>query len=221
MKDIKELHRIQETVKDGVMLLAVTKTRSPEEINQVIDGGVTQIGENKVQEILEKYDRVKPVRWHMIGHLQRNKVKYIIDKVDLIHSVDSLKLALEIDKRSAQHGRVMEILIQINAGDEENKFGIRAEELDGLAEEILEQCPHLRILGVMGVVPIVEDPEEARIYFKKIRKSFERLKEKDHPRLQCKYLSMGMSHDYMVAMEEGANIVRVGSAIFGPRVYDK
>lgn len=129
MEDIKgNLEKVQSTLKDGVQLVAVTKTHPYQEINLAIDEGVTDIGENKVQEILDKYDHVKPVRWHMIGHLQTNKVKYIVDKVSLIHSVDSLKLAKEISKRAGQHDKTMDILLQVNAAGEESKFGIPPEE---------------------------------------------------------------------------------------------
>lgn len=131
-----------------VLLCAVTKTHPASLINEAIDAGITDIGENKVQEILEKYDDVKPVRWHMIGHLQTNKVKYIIDKVSMIHSVDSYKLAEEIDKRAAQHGIVMDILIQVNSAMEESKFGITTEETGRLIDEILENCHHVRIRGL-------------------------------------------------------------------------
>lgn len=220
MQDIeKNVKEIVDSLKPGVQLVAVTKTHSPEEMNIAIDAGVTDIGENKVQEILAKYDKVKPVRWHLIGHLQRNKVKYIIDKVDLIHSVDSLKLAREIEKRAAAKDTTMDILIQVNSAEDENKFGIETDETEGMVKEILETCPHINIKGLMCMAPYEEDPEDVREYFAEVREEFNRLKTIEHERLDFKYLSMGMSHDYKVAMEEGANMVRVGSAIFGNRVY--
>lgn len=220
MTDIKNnLEQLNHEIKDGVLLVAVTKTHSPDAINRAIDYGVTDIGENKVQEIMDKYDQVKPVRWHMIGHLQRNKVKYIIDKVDLIHSVDSLKLAREIDKRAGQIGRTMDILIQVNAAGEESKFGIPPEETEPLIREILETCENIRIRGLMCIAPFEEDPDKVRPFFAQVKQQYDQLGEISHERLDFVYLSMGMSHDFRVAIEEGANLVRVGSAIFGQRVY--
>ncbi len=220
MVDIKaNLEEVRRNIPQGVLLVAVTKTHTPQEINTAIDEGVTDIGENKVQEILDKYDSVKPVRWHMIGHLQTNKVKYIIDKVSLIHSVDSLKLAKEIDKRAKQHDRTMGILLQINAAAEESKFGIAPEETRGLIEAILDCCENIVIKGLMFVAPFAEDTEEVRPYFAKVKKLFDECAEIRHERLDFEYLSMGMSHDYRTAIEEGSNLVRVGSAIFGKRVY--
>lgn len=148
-----------------VLLVAVTKTRTAEEINAAIDAGITDIGENKVQEIISKYEKVKPVRWHMIGHLQTNKVKYIIDKVYLIHSVDSMKLALEIDKRAAQFGIFMDILIQVNAAKEDSKFGINSEETGDFIKDILENCKNIRIRGLMCIAPFKDDPEDVGFYF--------------------------------------------------------
>lgn len=220
MTDIaKNLKEVQSSLKEGVTLVAVTKTHPYTDINTAIDAGVTDIGENKVQEILDKYDHVKPVRWHMIGHLQRNKVKYIIDKVCLIHSVDSLKLAKEIDKRAGQHGITMDILIQVNPANEESKFGVPLEETEDLTRQILESCPNIRIRGLMCVAPFAEDPNDVKVYFDKVKDQYDRLAEIEDEHLDFKYLSMGMSHDYKVAMEAGANMVRVGSAIFGKRVY--
>lgn len=220
MTDIKKnLEEVEKTLADGVKLIAVTKTHGPDMINEAIDCGVTDIGENKVQEIMDKYEKVKPVNWHMIGHLQTNKVKYIIDKVCLIHSVDSLKLAKEIDKRAGAAGKTMDILIQVNSAGEESKFGISPEETEGLIMEILETCPNIKICGLMCIAPLEEDPEDARPYFKAVKEQYERFKNIEHGRMDMKYLSMGMSHDYIAAMEEGSNMVRVGSAIFGQREY--
>lgn len=206
---------------DDVLLVAVSKTRSPEEINIAIDAGVTDIGENKVQEIIDKYDAIKPVRWHMIGHLQTNKVKYIIDKVSMIHSVDSYKLAAEIDKRAKAKGIVMDILLQVNSAKEESKFGISTEETESLIKEILSDCENVRIRGLMCVAPFAEDPEEIKVYFEEVKKQYDQFAVIDHPGLDFKYLSMGMSHDFTVAIEAGSNLVRVGSAIFGARDYSK
>lgn len=220
MSHIREnLAEIRGNLKEDVLLVAVTKTHTAMEINEAIDAGVTDIGENKVQEILDKYEKVKPVRWHMIGHLQTNKVKYIIDKVDLIHSVDSIKLAKEIDKRAGQHEKTMDILIQVNSANEESKFGISTDETKALILEILETCPNINIKGLMCIAPFEEDPQEVRGYFAEVKEQFDEYGKIQHERLDFKYLSMGMSHDYIVAMEEGSNLVRVGSAIFGRRTY--
>lgn len=232
MEDIRgNLSRVNEQIKlcaekcgrsaDDVLLCAVSKTRTPEEINIAIDEGVTDIGENKVQEIMDKFDAVKPVRWHMIGHLQTNKVKYIIDKVSMIHSVDSYKLAAEINKRAAQHGIVMDILIQVNSAQEESKFGITTAETEELIKEILDTCENVRIRGLMCIAPYADDPEDIKVYFEDVKKQYDEFGKIDHPMLDFKYLSMGMSHDFPVAIEAGSNLVRVGSAIFGERNYNK
>lgn len=207
---------------EDVLLLAVTKLHTVEEINQAISAGATDAGENRVQELLEKYDRTaEPVRWHLIGHLQTNKVKNIIDKVVLIHSVDSLKLAKEISKRAIAADKVMDILIEINIGMEESKSGVPAEDVESLIKEIAAECEGVRIRGVMCVPPIGETPEDSRPYFKKTKAIFDNLKTLDLPqeRFLPDTLSMGMSGDFEVAVEEGATIVRVGSSIFGKRNY--
>lgn len=220
MGDIKSnLEKVRGNLTDDVLLVAVTKTHSVSEINEAIDNGVTDIGENKVQEILDKYDSVKPVRWHMIGHLQTNKVKYIIDKVDLIHSVDSLKLAKEISKRATEHGKTMDILLQINIAGEESKFGVSPDESKDLLLSILNDCPALKIKGLMTLAPFAENPESVRSVFARAKKMYEEFALINHARLDFEYLSMGMTHDYTVAIEEGSNLVRVGTAIFGSRVY--
>ena len=206
---------------DDVLLVAVTKLHSVEEINEAIDCGITDIGENKVQEIMDKYDRVKPVKWHLIGHLQTNKVKHIIDKVSMIHSVDSLKLAQEIDKRAKQHDLTMDILIQVNSAQEESKFGITTEETGDMIKEILENCPNVRIKGLMCIAPFEENPEDARVYFAEVKKLYDEYEKIQHPNLDFKYLSMGMSGDFHVAIEEGSNLIRVGTTIFGARDYSK
>lgn len=232
MEDIRgNLNKINEEIKlcaercgrnaEDVLLCAVSKTRTPEEINIAIDAGVTDIGENKVQEIMDKFDAVKPVKWHMIGHLQTNKVKYIIDKVSMIHSVDSYKLATEINKRAAQHGLVMDILLQVNSAEEESKFGITTDETEKLIKEILDTCENIRIRGLMCIAPYADDPEDIKVYFEDVKKQYDEFGKIDHPRLDFKYLSMGMSHDFPVAIEAGSNLVRVGSAIFGERNYNK
>ena len=206
---------------EDVLLVAVTKLHDVDEINEAIDCGITDIGENKVQEIMHKYEGVKPVRWHLIGHLQTNKVKYIIDKVCMIHSVDSLKLAEEIDKRAAQHGITMDILIQVNSAMEETKFGITTAETGKLIEDILENCPNIRIRGLMCIAPFEDNPEDAAQYFAAVKKLYDEYGELDNPRIDFKYLSMGMSNDFEVAIEEGSTLIRVGTAIFGARGYSR
>lgn len=206
---------------EDVLLCAVTKTRTADEINEAIDAGITDIGENKVQEIMDKFDSVKPVRWHLIGHLQTNKVKYIIDKVSMIHSVDSLHLAQEIDKRAVQHGITMDILIQVNSAQEESKFGISTDETEGMIKDILDKCPNIRIRGLMCIAPFAENPEDVRVYFAQVKKLYDEYSSIEHKNLDFKYLSMGMSHDYEVAILEGSNLIRVGTAIFGERDYSK
>jgi pyridoxal phosphate enzyme (YggS family) len=206
---------------EDVKLIAVTKTHPASEINEAIDAGATDIGENRVQEVLEKIEDVKPVRWHLIGHLQTNKVRQIIDKVVMIHSVDSIKLAHEIDKRAKAHGIVMDILIEINSAMEETKSGISADDLKQLCEEITSQCDSVRICGLMCIPPMAAEPEDARPYFKEAAALFNEMKRWDLPadRFNPTELSMGMSGDFEVAIEEGSTIVRVGSSIFGPRNY--
>ena len=206
---------------DDITLVAVTKTHTADEINEVINAGATDIGENRVQEMLEKYDSVKDVRWHLIGHLQTNKVKNVIGRVVMIHSVDSLKLAREIDKRTAAAGMTTDILIEINSAMEETKSGIAAAELKELCEEITIECEHVRIRGLMCIPPIAVDPEDARPYFIEAAAMFKEMQRWDLPeeRYRPDELSMGMSGDFEVAIEEGATIVRVGSSIFGPRNY--
>lgn len=206
---------------EDITLMAVTKLHTVDEINEAIDAGATDIGENKVQELLSKYEDVKPVRWHLIGHLQTNKVKQIIDKVVMIHSVDSLHLAEEINKRAGNAGLVMDILIEINVGEEETKTGIQAEELMDLAKKITDTCENVQLRGVMCIPPYGEDPEVSRKYFRETRELFEKLQQLGLPedRALIDTLSMGMSGDYETAVEEGSTIVRVGSAIFGKRNY--
>ena len=208
---------------EDITLMAVTKLHTVDEINEAIDAGATDIGENKVQELLSKYEDVKPVRWHLIGHLQTNKVKQIIDKVVMIHSVDSLHLAEEINKRAGNAGLVMDILIEINVGEEETKTGIQAEELMDLAKKITDTCENVRLRGVMCIPPYGEDPEVSRKYFRETRELFEKLQQLGLPedRALIDTLSMGMSGDYEVALSEGSTFVRVGTAIFGERDYSK
>lgn len=195
-----------------IKLVAVTKLHTPQEINEAIDAGITDAGENKVQELVDKYDKVKHVNWHLIGHLQTNKVKYIIDKVCLIHSVDSLHIAKEIDKRAAQHGISADVLVQINTAGEETKFGVSTAEADPLIEQIREECPNVNVKGIMCIAPYAEDTESVRKYFAAAKEIYDR-----HGDFTV--LSMGMSHDFEAAVKEGSNLVRIGTSIFGQRDY--
>ena len=200
----------------SVLLLGVTKTQTIEKMRQAEAAGITDFGENRVQEMMSKYDEFPQINWHLIGHLQTNKVKYIIGKTVLIHSLDSIALAQEIEKRSAAADLVTNALVQINIAEEETKSGIHEDELADFLQAMADY-PHLRIQGLMTIGPHVEAPEEIRPVFAELRKLFEREKQKALPHLDLRYLSMGMSYDYPIAVEEGANIVRVGSSIFGAR----
>lgn len=203
---------------EDITLISVTKTHGAELINEAIDAGAKDIGENKAQELCNKYDDVKPIRWHFIGHLQTNKVKSIVDKVVMIHSVDSDKLASEIDKRAKSSGVVMDILVEINIGMEDSKSGATEEEARDLIKKIRDEYQNLRVRGLMCVPPITDNPENSRRYFRKLKDIFESIKELSEDE-NFDTLSMGMSGDYEVAIEEGATVVRVGTAIFGAREY--
>jgi len=195
-----------------ITLIAVSKMHSVEEINQVVKCGVKDLGENKVQELNSKFDQVRDVNWHLIGHLQTNKVKQIVDKVCLIHSVDSLHLATEIDKRCKDIGKTMDILIQVNAACEESKFGVKKEEVLPLAEEIRKTCSNINVRGLMHIAPATDDPESVRKYFREVKEIYDKMPYAD-------ILSMGMSGDFEIAIEEGANMIRIGTLIFGERNY--
>ena len=206
---------------EDITLIAVTKTIDTERINYAVDCGVADLGENKVQEIMDKYDTVsKKVKWHLIGHLQTNKVKYIIDKVGLIHSVDSIKLAEEISKRAEKNNITKDVLVQINVAEEETKFGIGLEEAVDFVKSI-SGFGSIRIKGLMTIAPYMDDPEGVRPVFRQLKEKFYELAQMNLPNTSMEYLSMGMSNDYRVAIEEGANMVRIGTAIFGKRNYNK
>jgi len=205
---------------DDILLLGVTKTVEPQRINEAIAEGITDIGENRVQEILNKYESVDPVHWHLIGHLQTNKVKYIVDKVKMIHSLDSIRLAEEINKRAKQHQVLMDVLVQINVAKEDTKFGLYVDELDDFIKKV-QEFENINIKGLMTIAPFEENPEKVRPYFRTLKSIFERIKAKKLERVDMQYLSMGMSNDFKIAIEEGANIIRIGTAIFGKRNYNK
>jgi pyridoxal phosphate enzyme (YggS family) len=202
---------------EGITLVAVTKTMPVERIREAIGAGQGVFGENRVQEAQAKVEAVgRDVQWHLIGHLQRNKVKFACDLFDLIHSVDSLSLAREIDARAVRHGIVMPILIQVNIGDETTKSGVAASEAQALVQQVA-RLSHVAIRGLMCVPPAVDIAEHARPYFIELRILAEQIAAEHIPTVSMSELSMGMSHDFEVAIEEGATMVRVGSAIFGPR----
>ncbi len=202
-----------------VKLIAVSKTKPLSMLEEAYTDGCRDFGENKVQELVDKYEAMpKDIRWHMIGHLQRNKVKYIVDKVFLIHSVDSLRLAQEIEKEAAKKGVSVNILVEVNVAEEESKFGTTASETVSLVEEIAK-LPHIRIKGLMTIAPYVEDSEENRRYFAKLKQIYVDIIHKNIDNVFMEELSMGMTGDYEVAITEGATYVRVGTGIFGEREY--
>lgn len=206
--------------REDVTLLAVSKTKPLADIETLMDLGIQEFGENKVQELVDKYEKIKaPVNWHLIGHLQTNKVKYIVDKVILIHSVDTLKLAAQIQKEAAKKNVVSDILIEVNIANEETKFGVSAEEALPLIEEIAK-FPNVHVRGLMTSAPFVENPEENRIYFQHLRELYIDIKEKNIDNIDMNILSMGMTNDYVTAIEEGSTLVRVGTGIFGARQYN-
>ena len=201
-------------------LLLATKTRTPEEINFAISLGVKHIGENRVQELLEKYDFIQKdgIRLHFIGALQTNKVKYIIDKVDLIHSVDRLSLAKEIDRQAKKHGKVMDVLCEVNIGNEASKSGVRAEEAEEFIRE-LAKFENLRLCGLMAIPPVLENISTQKQYFQKIMNLYIDISRKKIDNICMGVLSIGMSSDYEIAVESGSTLVRIGTAAFGARNY--
>lgn len=205
---------------DDVTLVAVSKTKPVSMLMQAYEAGTREFGENKVQEIMDKYDKMpNDVSWHMIGHLQRNKVKYIIDKVKLIHSVDSLRLAQEISKEAVKHNVNMDILLEVNVAEEETKYGFSVDEVSEYAAEIAE-LPNISVKGLMTIAPYVENPEDNRWVFQKLKKISVDIENKNIDNVCMQELSMGMTGDYEVAVEEGATLVRVGTGIFGERNYN-
>ncbi len=202
-----------------VTLIAVSKTKPLSDIETLIAHGVRIFGENKVQEMTEKYEQVStPCEWHLIGHLQTNKVKYIVDKAKLIHSVDSVKLANEIEKEAAKKDVTVQVLVEVNMAQEDTKFGVSAENCEELVRHI-STLPHVKLMGLMTIAPFVDDPEENRVHFRKMRELSLDMKSKNIDNIDMSILSMGMTNDYEVAVEEGATMVRVGTAIFGARNY--
>ena len=206
---------------EDIKLIAVTKTVDIDRIKNVYDCGILDLGENKVQELLLKYDKLnKSCKWHFIGHLQTNKIKYIIDKVQMIHSVDSLQLAKEIDSRAVKLGKVIDILLQVNVSGEESKFGISPYEVHELIVKI-SRFRNISLRGMMTIAPYAENAEDVRHVFKKLNNIYIDIKRKSIDNINMDYLSMGMSNDFEIAIEEGASIVRIGTGIFGNRDYSQ
>jgi len=205
--------------KDDVLLIAVTKNHDVAAMREAIDAGVTDIGENRIQEAKEKYATLdREVTWHLIGHLQTNKVKQAVKIFDIIHSVDSLHLAEAINNAAAGINKIQKVLVQVNLAKEDSKSGIYEEDLDELLYKV-DELANLKLMGLMCIAPNYEDVEECRPLFAKMYKIFQKVKEMDFKTANILYLSMGMTHDYQIAVEEGANMVRVGTGIFGPRQY--
>ena len=204
-----------------VTLIAVSKTKPVEMLEACMEEGITVFGENKVQELCEKYEVLpKDLHWHMIGHLQRNKVKYITDKVELIHSVDSLRLAQAISDDAVKKGVNVDLLIEVNVGEEDSKFGLKKEETESLVREI-SALPNVFIKGLMTIAPYTEVPEDNRTIFRTLKQLSVDIERKNIDNVSMNVLSMGMTGDYEVAIEEGATMVRVGTGIFGERDYTK
>ena len=207
--------------REEVTLIAVSKTKPLEMLQEIYGEGVRDFGENKVQELCDKMEQLpSDIRWHMIGHLQRNKVKYIVGKVALIHSVDTYRLAEEINIQAKKRGIIVPILVEVNIVGEETKFGTTAEDAMLLVEEI-SKLENVRIRGLMTIAPFVENPEDNRLYFRKIKQLSVDITNKNIDNVSMEILSMGMTGDYEVAIEEGATMVRVGTGIFGARNYKK
>jgi len=213
------VRRILGELPEGVELVAAAKTRTPEEILEAVEAGLRIVGENYLQEAEDVFEIVGDrVQWHMIGHLQRNKVKKAVRIFDMIETVDTVRLAREIDKQCAKADKVMPVLVEINSGEEEQKAGVPPDEAEGLVRE-MAGLDHLKVAGLMTMGPFTGDPEDARPYFRTTRAVFDRLAGLAIPGVEMKTLSMGMSNSYRVAVEEGANLVRIGTLIFGERSY--
>ncbi len=217
---IKEnLKRIKEALPEEVTLVAVSKTKPISDLQEAYEAGQRIFGENKIQEMVEKYDALpKDIQWHMIGHLQRNKVKYMAHFVDLIHGVDSIKTLQEINKQAAKHQRVIRVLLQAKIAKEDSKFGLSFDEIQEiLASDLQNSLSNIRIVGLMGMATFTDDQTQIGEEFTNLNNLFTTLKEQQHP---LEILSMGMSGDYELAIEKGSNMVRIGSSIFGVRNYN-
>jgi pyridoxal phosphate enzyme (YggS family) len=211
------VHKISSELTPGVMLVAAAKTRTLEEVEAVIDAGVTNIGYNYIQEGLPIIETIGArATWHMIGHLQRNKAKYVADLFDMCQTIDSWRLAKYLDNRCELAGRKLPVLIEINSGEESNKTGVLPENLEELVHKMIS-LKYLKVQGLMTMGPRFGDPENSRPYFRLTKQAFEGIKAMNLPNIEMKFLSMGMSNSYKVAIEEGSNIVRIGTKLFGER----
>jgi len=213
-------NRIKNEISKDVTLICVSKTRKVHEIKEVYASGARDFGENKVQELIEKYDELaEDIKWHFIGHLQTNKVKYLVGKVYLIHSLDSIHLLREIEKRYAAKDEIASVLIQVNIGKESTKTGIDVEEIGSLIKAC-EECTSVLVKGLMATIPIGNE-ESCRAYFTKMKSIFDNLKTFEYKNVSMEFLSLGMSKDFEIAIESGANMIRLGEKIFGTRDYKK
>lgn len=213
----ENLKVIQSRIPEHVTLVAVSKTKPVEDLQEAYDAGIRDFGENKIQEMCDKYEVLpKDIRWHMIGHVQTNKVKYMAPFVYLIHGVDSLKLLKEINKQAEKNNRVIDVLLQQFIADEETKFGLDEEEIRQIMTEEIQSLPNIRVVGLMGMATFTDDENQVRNEFKTLKSNFDLL-QKNHSDVSI--LSMGMSGDYEMAIEEGSTMVRIGSSIFGNRNY--
>ena len=211
------LKTIETTIPNHVTLVAVSKTKPVEDLQEAYEAGIRDFGENKIQEMCDKYEVLpKDIRWHMIGHVQTNKVKYMAPFVHLIHGVDSLKLLKEINKQAEKNNRIIDVLLQQFIADEETKFGLDVEETRQIMQEEIQHLPHVRVVGLMGMATFTEDENQIRNEFKTLKSNFDFLKNNFE---NITILSMGMSGDYQIAIEEGSTMVRIGSSIFGHRNY--
>lgn len=217
--NIREACKKANRAREEITLIAVSKTKPVSMLNEVYGLGVRDFGENKVQELSEKYPQLpQDINWHLIGHLQTNKVKHVIGKATLIHSVDSVRLAEAIEKEAEKKDCIVPILIEVNVAEEESKFGFKMDEVLS-AVETIATFPHVRIKGLMTIAPFVENPEENRSIFARLQKLSVDIRSKNIDNVSVDILSMGMTNDYQVAIEEGATMVRVGTGIFGAREY--
>lgn len=218
-KNIDEACRMAGRDPKEVTLIAVSKTKPVSMLKEAYDAGARCFGENKVQEIMDKHPHLpEDIQWHMIGHLQRNKVKYIVDKVSMIHSVDSLRLAQTIEQEAAKHNVCVPVLLEVNVAQEESKFGLKMDEVLPLIETIAD-FPHIKVQGLMTIAPYVENAEDNRDFFRQLKKLSVDIEAKNINNVSMSVLSMGMTGDYQVAVQEGATMVRVGTGIFGERNY--
>ncbi|MCW6109641.1 YggS family pyridoxal phosphate-dependent enzyme [Clostridium sporogenes] len=215
------INSVKKSLPKDVTLIGVSKTKPVEYIEEAYEAGLRDFGENKVQELVDKieyFKEKKDIRWHLIGHLQRNKIKYIVGKVYLIHSLDSIRLLEEIEDKYEKQNKIANVLIQINIGKEESKYGIYKEDLGNMLDAI-EKCENVKAKGLMAIIPKGSDEECAK-YFKQMKEIFSTLQNKSFKNIEVKYLSMGMTGDYPIAIKEGSNMIRVGQGIFGKRNYD-